>query len=156
MRAARGLAARAPPRRLALARAMSSTSEPSPRLCQYVVLRRDLARAPHNWPLGALSAQVAHASVAAIWTYRAREETMTYCDERHISSMRKVVLEAKTEAQLRALSETLTAAGVEHALWLEQPENVATCLATRPYEKDAIGSYFKKYNLAKDVFSAPT
>lgn len=155
MLGARRVVARAPARS-AIAPAMSSTADPSPRLCQYVVLRRDLARAPHSWPVGALSAQTAHACVAAIWTYRDRAETMAYCDAANIASMRKVVLEAKTEAQLRALSETLTAAGVEHALWLEQPENVATCLATRPYEKEVVGGYFKKYNLAKDVFSAPT
>ena len=43
----------------------------------------------------------------------------------------------------------LAEAGVDHKLWMEQPENFATCLATRPYRKDEVAQWFKKCNLAK-------
>ena len=71
-----------------------------------------------------------------------------------MANMRKVVLEIKNESQLTALSERLKGDGIEHALWREQPEDVVTCLATRPYRRSAVGGYFKKCNLAKDVFGA--
>jgi hypothetical protein len=61
----------------------------------------------------------------------------------------QVVLEVKGEPQLRTLSAALGAAGVAHKLWLEQPEDVATCLATKPYPKTAVAAHFKKLNLCK-------
>ena len=39
--------------------------------------------------------------------------------------------------------------GVHHKLWVEQPENYATCLAVRPYPKSDVQKYFKKFNLFK-------
>jgi hypothetical protein len=47
----------------------------------------------------------------------------------------QVVLEVKDEAGLRKLSEALSGAGVGHKLWVEQPEDFPTCLATRPLPK---------------------
>ena len=41
-------------------------------------------------------------------------------------------------------------------MWIEQPEDVATALATRPYDKEDIGHLFKKCNLAKDVCVSPS
>ncbi len=55
----------------------------------------------------------------------------------------------KGETQLRALSAALTAADVAHKLWTEQPEDFATCLATKPYPKQAVAAHFKKLNLCK-------
>ncbi len=61
----------------------------------------------------------------------------------------QVVLEVKGEPQLRTLSASLTAAGVAHKLWTEQPEDFATCLATKPYPKNAVAAHFKKLQLCK-------
>jgi hypothetical protein len=61
----------------------------------------------------------------------------------------QVVLEVKGEPQLRTLSAALSAAGVAHKLWTEQPEDFATCLATKPYPKSAVAAHFKKLNLCK-------
>ena len=60
-----------------------------------------------------------------------------------------MVLEIKGEAQLLALAEKLTAAGVAHKLWVEQPEDFPTCLATAPATKAAVGLHFKKFKLCK-------
>ena len=61
----------------------------------------------------------------------------------------QVVLQVKGETQLVNLSQKLTDAGVTHKLWMEQPENFPTCLATRPYMKEEVAQYFKKCQLAK-------
>lgn len=132
---------------LASARAMATNGEPSP-IVQYVVLRKDLG-ASLGWPLGSLCAQAAHASVAAVWEHRDHTDTVAYCAPDAIDQMHKVVLEVKGETQLLNLAAKLADAGVDHKLWMEQPENFPTCLATRPYRKDEVAQWFKKCNLAK-------
>ena len=64
-----------------------------------------------------------------------------------------LVLEVKGETQLVNLAAKLADAGVAHKLWTEQPENVPTCLATRPCRKDEVQALFKKCNLAKGLVS---
>ena len=59
----------------------------------------------------------------------------------------QVVLEAKGETQLRNLSSKLEEAGVRHKLWMEQPENIPTCIAAAPYRKSIVQPYFKKFKL---------
>jgi hypothetical protein len=61
----------------------------------------------------------------------------------------QVVLEVKGEAQLRTLSAKLDEAGVKHKLWVEQPEDYPTCLATKPYHKSEVAQHFKKFQLCK-------
>ncbi|KAG6389599.1 hypothetical protein SASPL_151071 [Salvia splendens] len=58
-----------------------------------------------------------------------------------------VTLEVKGETQLLNLSEKLKAGGVAHKLWIEQPENIATSLATKPYPKSTVSSFFKDLKL---------
>ena len=94
-------------------------------------------------------AQGCHAATAAMWMSRDDSATKAYCDEGNINDMHKAVLEVKGETQLRNLSEKLDANGIKHKLWVEQPENEATCLATKPYLKDEVFPIMKKYNLCK-------
>ncbi|KAH6760775.1 Peptidyl-tRNA hydrolase II family protein [Perilla frutescens var. hirtella] len=136
---------------------------------QYVVLRRDLI---DTWPLGSVVTQGCHASVAAIWTHKDDPDTLSYCSPPNLDSMHKanlipaccdykhvlqghlwlssneVTLEVKGETQLLNLSEKLKAGGIAHKLWIEQPENFSTCLATKPYPKSAVSSFFKKLKLS--------
>ena len=53
------------------------------------------------------------------------------------------------ENGLRQLTEVLTVNGVDHKLWIEQPENIATCLATKPYPKQDIERHFSALKLFK-------
>ena len=63
----------------------------------------------------------------------------------------KVVLEVKGEQQLHTLSNRLTEHKIAHKLWIEQPENFPTCLATAPCSKAEIQQHFKKFQLCKGV-----
>ena len=67
------------------------------------------------------------------------------------SRLAQVVLEVKGEPQLRALSAKLAAAGVAHKLWVEQPEDFATCLATAPAPKSRVAPHVRKLKLCKGV-----
>uniref|UniRef100_A0ACD5V326 Uncharacterized protein n=1 Tax=Avena sativa TaxID=4498 RepID=A0ACD5V326_AVESA len=113
---------------------------------QYVVLRRDLA---DSWPLGSVVAQGCHAAVAAVWAHRDHPDTAAYCAPDNLDSMHKVTLEVKGETQLKNLAEKLEAAGVRHKLWIEQPENIPTCIATAPCPKSQVASFFRKLKLCK-------
>ncbi|XP_076888828.1 uncharacterized protein LOC143539380 [Bidens hawaiensis] len=134
----------------------TDTTEPSPTtgnseptsdvLVQYVVLRRDLI---DTWPLGSVVTQGCHASVAAIWSHKDDPHTIEYCNPSNIDSMHKVTLEVKGEVQLKNLSEKLTSNNIAHKLWIEQPENYPTCLASKPYPKSVVSSLFKKLKLCK-------
>jgi peptidyl-tRNA hydrolase len=129
------------------------TTNTNERLTQYIVLRRDLWR-EKSWPLGSICAQVAHASVAALETFKDHEDTKTYVSAKRLQSMTKVVLEVKGEPQLLTLSKKLTENKIEHYAWREQPEDYVTCLALRPYRKEEVKGLLKKCNLASDVRQA--
>lgn len=61
----------------------------------------------------------------------------------------QVTLEVKGETQLTNLAKKLEAGGVAHKLWMEQPENYPTCLATKPYRKSEVASVFKSLKLCR-------
>lgn len=124
----------------------TGSSIESDTVIQYVVLRRDLI---DTWPLGSLVTQGCHASVAAIWSHKDDPFTLQYCDASNLDSMHKVTLEVKGQAQIVNLSEKLKSGGIDHKLWIEQPENIPTCLATKPYPKSVVSSFFKKLKLCK-------
>ena len=60
-----------------------------------------------------------------------------------------VFIQASNQEELEKLSQDLTASKIDHKLWVEQPENFSTCLATKPYPKQQIQSFFKKLKLFK-------
>jgi peptidyl-tRNA hydrolase len=123
--------------------------QPNDPIVQWVVLRRDLWGGASGWPLGPIVAQACHASAAALFAHLDDPDTQAYVAPNAIDGMHKVVLEVKTEAQLRSLSGKLEAAGVAHKLWVEQPEDVPTALATKPYRRSAVAQHFKKLQLCK-------
>ncbi|KAF3850186.1 peptidyl-tRNA hydrolase domain-containing protein 1 [Dissostichus eleginoides] len=126
---------------------MAATGAGSPgRLVQYVVVRSDLVH-QLSWPLGAVITQACHAATAAIHLHYRDPETQQYLEE--LDSMHKVVLGAPDEAALSNLSETLTKAGVAHKLWIEQPENIPTCLALKPCAKETVQPLLRKFKLFK-------
>ncbi|XP_022658604.1 putative peptidyl-tRNA hydrolase PTRHD1 [Varroa jacobsoni] len=113
---------------------------------QYVLVRSDLLD-DLKWPIGAVIAQACHASTAALYLFRDDENTRKYTD--NLDSMHKVVLACPSERELRAIHLKLTAASISHKLWMEQPEDIATALATKPYPKAEIASFFKHLKLYK-------
>ncbi|XP_029902483.1 putative peptidyl-tRNA hydrolase PTRHD1 [Myripristis murdjan] len=116
------------------------------RLVQYVVVRSDLVH-KLSWPLGAVITQACHAATAAIHLNYADPDTQQYLTE--LDSMHKVVLQAPDQDSLSSLSETLTEGGVAHKLWIEQPENIPTCLALKPYPKETVQPLLRKFKLFK-------
>ncbi|KAL4707259.1 hypothetical protein ACJJTC_019797 [Scirpophaga incertulas] len=107
-------------------------------IVQYVLLRSDLLK-ELGWSIGALVAQACHASSAVIHLNRYDEQTIKYLDD--LDNMHKVVLEVPNEDALRKVAAKLQENSIAHKLWIEQPENVPTCLAIKPYPKDEVKKY---------------
>lgn len=63
--------------------------------------------------------------------------------------MHKVVLEAKDEADLLDIDNQLNQGKIDHILWREQPENIVTAIATKPYVKSAYGTLLRHLRLLK-------
>jgi len=112
-------------------------------IVQYILVRSDLC-----WPVGALVAQACHASTAAIHMFYDHEDTKKYLSD--LDNMHKIILSVPNEQDLKSLEQKLLEANVDHKMWIEQPENFPTCLAVRPYPKEQVQKYFKKFKLFKD------
>jgi hypothetical protein len=63
--------------------------------------------------------------------------------------MHKVVLEAKDEADLLDIDCKLSEGKIDHIMWKEQPENIITAIATKPYVKSAYGTLLRHLRLLK-------
>ncbi|KAG8233121.1 hypothetical protein J437_LFUL012547 [Ladona fulva] len=118
----------------------------SKKFVQYVVVRADLLN-ELKWPVGAVIAQACHASVAVTHLHYEDENTKEYLAD--LENMHKIVLEAPNEESLKNLASSLHEGGIHHKLWIEQPENFPTCLVSKPYPKEEVQKYFKKYKLFK-------
>lgn len=115
-------------------------------LVQYVIVRGDLAT-NLNWPLGAIIAQCCHAATAVCHLNREDAAVQAYFAD--LDNMHKVVLRADDEAALQSLARQLTEADIRHKLWIEMPEEIATCVALKPYNKVDVQKYVKKFKLFK-------
>uniref|UniRef100_A0A7S0D2N0 peptidyl-tRNA hydrolase n=1 Tax=Amorphochlora amoebiformis TaxID=1561963 RepID=A0A7S0D2N0_9EUKA len=120
----------------------TQASEINP-IVQYIVVRRDL-----GWGTGPLMAQACHASTAAIWMSKDSESTLEYLED--LDNMHKVILSAKNEKALAKVARNLEQGGVGFKLWIEQPENIMTALATFPRHRDEIKPHTKGLQLFRD------
>jgi len=72
-----------------------------------------------------------------------------YCERSQVQKLVLKLLQAADEADLRSLAETLSDTHLDHKLWIEQPENTPTCLVLKPYAKNDVQKFLKKYKLFK-------
>jgi hypothetical protein len=61
--------------------------------------------------------------------------------------MHKIIISVQNHEELKELNDTLLVNEIKFKLWIEEPENVPTCLATKPYSKALIEKYFKMFKL---------
>lgn len=54
-----------------------------------------------------------------------------------------------TEIDLKSLSEEFEKNDIKHKLWIEMPQNIATCVAVKPYPKESVYKFVKKLKLLK-------
>lgn len=110
-------------------------------ITQYIFLVSDLK----SIKKGALIAQACHSAIKAIELFRSNSDTQLYL--KSLDTMTTVILKIKKEDILE-IKETLSSLDIVE--WIEQPENIITCLALRPYNlvdlQDYL-SFIKKFSL---------
>lgn len=119
---------------------MSSDGDIKPKnkpIVQYIVLRRDL-----DWPKGAMAAQAAHASVAAVaQALEAQsDEAKRYISPENLPHMTKYVYGVDNLEELEQVKQKWNDQfSIEEKptsyWWVEQPENIPTAFATWPVER---------------------
>ncbi|KAJ2546392.1 peptidyl-tRNA hydrolase domain-containing protein 1, partial [Coemansia sp. RSA 1836] len=60
-----------------------------------------------------------------------------------------VVLETKNEASLLKIADGLKQQDIPYYLWVEQPENTPTCLATIPVMRSDLGDVLRRCSLLR-------
>lgn len=111
-------------------------------IVQYILVRNDL-----NWGTGALIAQACHASIASIANSMDSPHTKSYLND--LENMHKIILKADKVEDLINVEKKLKESSIDHHLWIEKPENIASCLAVSPQPKSLIQSFFKHLKLFK-------
>ncbi len=81
-------------------------------------------------------AQACHASTAVLHMHKEDEGTREYLDK--LDSMHKVVLAAPDLESLTKLATVLSERQISYKLWIEQPENIPTCIAIKPYPRNEV------------------
>ncbi|ORY26337.1 hypothetical protein BCR39DRAFT_560593 [Naematelia encephala] len=94
--------------------AQPNKSKQSPLVMQ-IILRRDLETV-HDWPIGPLLAQSAHAATAVL----------------HLHAQDPNRHRLPDEGALRSLAERLKQEQVGYHMWIEQPEDIPTAIALVP------------------------
>lgn len=120
----------------------SSLLDSNEPIVQYIVVRTDL-----NWNTGAIIAQACHASVASIVRTIDNPFTSRYLS--NLAGMHKIILKADKLDDLKQIETKLQEANISHHLWIERPENIATCLACSPQPKPLIQALFSHLKLLK-------
>lgn len=114
-------------------------------IVQYILLRRDLKKMK-NYNDGAIISQACHASSAIL--YKTINDDLTKAYFNDLDRMHKVVLSVEGgENEMNEISNLLKQNSIEHYLWIEQPENIPTAIAVKPYYKKDIEQFFSKYKL---------
>ena len=114
-------------------------------LVQYILIRRDLKKMK-NYNDGAIIAQACHASSAIL--FRTVDDALTKAYLHDTDRMHKIILAVEGgEDELRGLSDVLKSNSIEHYLWMEQPENIPTAIAVKPYYKQEVETFFSKFKL---------
>lgn len=133
-----------------------SSESPSPTttndvVVQYIIIRRDLMSPPYSYAIGSIVSQGCHASVSIIseCILSRDETTLQYVDPNSPVQMHKIVLECPSEKQLLSVRDSLEENQIRYKMWVEQPENVPTALAIKPYPRSLVAKFVKKLKLFK-------
>jgi peptidyl-tRNA hydrolase len=111
-------------------------------LVQYLILTERLTK---EWGMGPAIAQAAHAVSGCLAKYWTDESIQDYIMD--LPSMHKVILSVENVADLETLAESLRKGAVDFYAWREQPEDVCSALAIKPYEATFIKPYVKHLKL---------
>ncbi|GAW81917.1 hypothetical protein, conserved [Plasmodium gonderi] len=116
-------------------------------IVQYILINKEIL--DKKWPLGSIIAQACHACVAVIAENQDDQEVKEYVSVEKINNMHKVILRIDSTNEIKNLSSILDKNCLKYKIWTEYPENIQSAVALKPYYKNTIKDYLKKYPLLR-------
>ncbi|KYO01800.1 conserved protein, unknown function [Plasmodium gaboni] len=118
-------------------------------IIQYILVNKEII--DKKWPLGSVIAQACHACIAVIAENMDDQIVKDYLSPEHINNMHKVILKIDDTNEIKNLSSILDKESLKYKIWTEYPENIFTAIALKPYYKNTVRDYFKKYPLLRKL-----
>ena len=115
-------------------------------IVQYIIVRNDAYRNQER-SFNSILQHTSSASAAVIHKHYHHKYTRDYLKD--LDNMRKKVFQVNDEKELFELENKLVSNEIDYRMWIKQPGNYATCIATRPYPITEISSHFKNVKLYK-------
>ena len=115
-------------------------------IVQYIIVRNDVYRNQER-SFNQILQHTSSAAAAVIHKYYHHKNTRDYLKD--LDGMRKKVFQVHDEKELFALENNLVSNEIDYKMWIKQPGNFATCIATRPYPISEISEHFKTVKLYK-------
>ena len=115
-------------------------------LVQYIIIRNDVYR-NQKGSFNSMLQHTSSASAAVIHKHYNHKYTREYLKD--LDGMRKKVFQVDDEKELFALENKLVSNEIDYRMWIKQPGDCATCIATRPYPTTEIATFFKNVKIYK-------
>lgn len=140
-------------------------------LVQYIIVRNDLLQKPYKWSIGSLITNATHAAVQVIHNTYNDSDTQKYLNQngnttvndthnnttqqqhndnqQQLSQMHSVTLSVPSQDELLHVHNKLQHNNIQHVIWYEQPDNIYSCIATKPYLRSIIKPLLSHLKLLK-------
>ena len=115
-------------------------------IVQYIIVRNDVYRNQER-SFNTILQHTSSAATSMIHKHYHHKYTRDYLKDG--DDMRKKIFQVKDEKELSDLSNTLTLNNIDFKVWIKQPGNYATCIATRPYPVTDMSQHFKNVKIYK-------
>ncbi|OAF68303.1 Peptidyl-tRNA hydrolase domain-containing protein 1 [Intoshia linei] len=110
------------------------------KLIMYIILRTDVGLTK-----GQLAAQACHSCIKTVHIYKNDASMVEYLKD--IDNMTKVLLKTRDMKEYENIKKNLKSSKISYTEWLEQPENLITCLSLKPYYKNDVYDIIKELKL---------
>jgi peptidyl-tRNA hydrolase len=104
----------------------------------------------YNRNVGGLISNATHAAISVIIENSQDKDTNNYTGTSALppaTQMHSVVLAANDQTELEQTVDKLKQNNIIYKVWIEQPENYPSCLATKPYQRKIIQPILKHLKL---------
>lgn len=106
-----------------------------------VIVRKDL-----KWKQGPVIAQACHAVSGLLWINAQDSRVLDYMSR--LQDMTKIIYKIQNLKDLKELQQEFGKLGILSYEWIEQPENITTCIAVGPLEKNSqVNAILEKFNV---------
>ena len=115
-------------------------------IVQYIIVRNDVYRNQER-SFNTILQHTSSAATSIIHKHYHHKNTREYLKDG--DDMKKKIFQVNDIKELSTLANLLQSNSIDFRIWVKEPDNIATCLATRPYPVSEISKYFKNVKIYK-------